>query len=125
MESDFLRGDFDVEVHARRLVESGTDITAYLAEVADLDATVDARIRLQVETHYEDLLSQATQSEHLDVHLEMLQRHAASLQAAMDRLGSKIGDPYTKLRTATLTLSRLQQAADLVRRVQSKKRSFT
>ena len=47
----------------------------------------------------------------------MMQTHMATLLAASDRLRAKIRDPHKAIRTQTVTLARLQETCDLLRRM--------
>ena len=109
--------DFDVELHASNLLQSGRDLGQYLRELEEAEQQVDQRLQDQVSSHYEDLISQATGVEQLEAHLEMMQTHMATLVSASDRLRAKIRDPHRAIRSQTVTLSRLQETCDLLRRI--------
>ena len=68
-------------------------------------------------THYEDLLSQATGVEKLESHLDMMQTHMATLMASTERVRTKIRDPYKVIKTHTITLERLQETCDMLRKI--------
>uniref|UniRef100_A0A673KWV6 Conserved oligomeric Golgi complex subunit 5 n=1 Tax=Sinocyclocheilus rhinocerous TaxID=307959 RepID=A0A673KWV6_9TELE len=66
---------------------------------------------------HEDLLAQATGIESLEGVLQMMQTRIAALQSAVDRIRTKIVDPYNKIVARTAQLARLQVACDLLRRI--------
>ncbi|KAH3880912.1 hypothetical protein DPMN_004834, partial [Dreissena polymorpha] len=67
--------------------------------------------------HHEDLLSQATGVETLEGMLQMMQTRIQSLLSAMDRIRSKVTEPYTKILSRTVQLRNLQETCDLLRRI--------
>uniref|UniRef100_A0A8C4ENG1 Conserved oligomeric Golgi complex subunit 5 n=1 Tax=Dicentrarchus labrax TaxID=13489 RepID=A0A8C4ENG1_DICLA len=70
-----------------------------------------------VVARHEDLLSQATGIESLEGVLQMMQTRISALQAAVDRIRTKIVDPYNKIVARITQLARLQVACDLLRRI--------
>ncbi|XP_059094020.1 conserved oligomeric Golgi complex subunit 5-like [Tigriopus californicus] len=109
--------DFDVEKHASELFQSGQDIGTYMNNLNQAEHELDGNIQDQVSNHYEDLLSQATSVEHLEIHLDMMQSHMHTLVATSERLKTKVREPYRMMSTQVLTLSRLQETCDLLRRI--------
>jgi hypothetical protein len=63
------------------------------------------------------LLSQATGIETLESVLHMMQTRINSLQTAIDRISSRIVEPYEKVMARTAQLRRLQAACDLLRSI--------
>ncbi|CAI8014359.1 Conserved oligomeric Golgi complex subunit 5 [Geodia barretti] len=80
-------------------------------------AALDKELYSQVVTNYEDLLSQATGIEALEGVLKMMHTRIESLRTAVDRIGSKVIDPYQVIVSRTRQLSRLQNVCDLLRKV--------
>uniref|UniRef100_A0A3P8RTE6 Conserved oligomeric Golgi complex subunit 5 n=1 Tax=Amphiprion percula TaxID=161767 RepID=A0A3P8RTE6_AMPPE len=70
-----------------------------------------------VVARHEDLLAQATGIESLEGVLQMMQTRISALQAAVDRIRTKIVDPYNKIVARITQLARLQVACDLLRRI--------
>uniref|UniRef100_A0A668AP40 Conserved oligomeric Golgi complex subunit 5 n=1 Tax=Myripristis murdjan TaxID=586833 RepID=A0A668AP40_9TELE len=70
-----------------------------------------------VVARHEDLLAQATGIESLEGVLQMMQTRISALQGAVDRIRTKIVDPYNKIVARTTQLARLQVACDLLRRI--------
>ena len=58
----------------------------------------------QVATHHEDLISQATSVEQLEIHLDMMQNHMATLVSTSERLRAKVREPH-KVRSMFITWS--------------------
>lgn len=109
--------EFDVEKHASELFQSGMDIGVYMNNLNQAEHELDGNIQDQVSNHYEDLLSQATSVEQLESHLDMMQSHMHTLVATSERLKAKVREPYRMMSTQVLTLSRLQETCDLLRRI--------
>lgn len=63
---------------------------------------------MQVSTHYEDLLRQATGVEKLESHLDLLQTHMSALVASTERVRARVREPHKALAAQTGTLARLQ-----------------
>ncbi|CAH1787402.1 unnamed protein product, partial [Owenia fusiformis] len=112
----FLAEEFDVKAHATQVIQ-GVAISQQLAQLAEGISLLDKELHSQVVNHHEDLLSQATGVETLEGVLEMMQTRIQSLLAAVERIKSKITEPYNKLVTRTAQLRRLQETCDLLRRI--------
>jgi conserved oligomeric Golgi complex subunit 5 len=69
-----------------------------------------------VTDHYEDLISQATCIEKLEDILNVMQPHIQYLLIAVERLNSKIVEPYNKIHSQTRMLNNLHATSDLLRR---------
>ncbi|CAG5927063.1 unnamed protein product [Menidia menidia] len=67
-----------------------------------------------VVARHEDLLSQATGIESLQSVLQMMQTRISALQAAVDRIRTKIVDPYNKIVARITQLARLQKSVDFL-----------
>ncbi|MED6257578.1 Conserved oligomeric Golgi complex subunit, partial [Ataeniobius toweri] len=65
-----------------------------------------------VVARHEDLLAQATGIESLEGVLQMMQARISALQAAVDRIRTKIVDPYNKIVARITQLARLQGHED-------------
>ncbi|XP_037098459.1 conserved oligomeric Golgi complex subunit 5 isoform X1 [Syngnathus acus] len=114
--ADFLSGDFDVKVYAAQAIHHGV-IAEQLAKLAQGISQLDKELHSQVVARHEDLLAQATGIESLEGVLQMMQTRISALQAAVDRIRTKIVDPYNKIVARITQLSRLQVACDLLRRI--------
>ncbi|XP_066582484.1 conserved oligomeric Golgi complex subunit 5 isoform X2 [Prorops nasuta] len=78
---------------------------------------LNIELQKQVLANHEDLLSQATWVEKLESVLSIMQSHSLSLLSAVERLRGKIIDPFHRIETQTLVLTRLHETSDLLRRV--------
>ncbi|KAG7277636.1 hypothetical protein CRUP_025321, partial [Coryphaenoides rupestris] len=92
-------------------------IAEQLAKLAQGISQLDKELHSQVVARHEDLLAQATGIESLEGVLQMMQTRICALQGAVDRMRSKIVDPYNKIVARTTQLARLQVACDLLRRI--------
>ncbi|XP_072175838.1 conserved oligomeric Golgi complex subunit 5-like [Diadema setosum] len=114
--NEFVSEDFDVRDHTNRVMQTMA-ISDQLAKLVEGISLLDKELHAQVAAHHEDLLSQATGIETLDGVLQMMQTRIQSLQAAVERIRTKIVDPYNKIVARTAQLRRLQEACDLLRRI--------
>nr|XP_012235573.1 PREDICTED: conserved oligomeric Golgi complex subunit 5 [Linepithema humile] len=100
-----------------------TDISPLLSVAQQLNKlgqaieVLNAELQRQVLANHEDLLSQATWVEKLEGVLFIMQSHIQSLLSAVERLRSKIIDPFNRIEMQTIVLSRLHETSDLLRRV--------
>lgn len=111
--------DFDVSNHASQILQSCnfTDVAKYVQDLTEADHDLERKLEDHVSTHYQDLLSQATGVERLEAHLSTVSSQAQSLSAAVQRTRSRVMEPYELVRTQTITLARLQETCDLLRRI--------
>ncbi|KAL3853402.1 hypothetical protein ACJMK2_016944 [Sinanodonta woodiana] len=112
----FLEETFDVKNHANTTIQ-GRAITEQLSKLAEGISLLDKEIHSQIVSRHEDLLSQATGVETLEGVLQMMQTRIQSLLAAMDRVRSKVTEPFNKISTRTIQLHNLQEACDMLRRI--------
>ncbi|KAM9309847.1 LOW QUALITY PROTEIN: conserved oligomeric Golgi complex subunit 5 [Pholidichthys leucotaenia] len=113
---DFLAGDFDVKTYTAQAIHHAV-IAEQLAKLAQGISQLDKELHSQVVARHEDLLAQATGIESLEGVLQMMQTRISALQAAVDRIRTKIADPYNKIVARITQLARLQVACDLLRRI--------
>ncbi|KAI7792095.1 conserved oligomeric Golgi complex subunit 5 [Triplophysa rosa] len=114
--ADFLKEEFDVKTHTAQAIHHAV-IAEQLAKLAEGISQLDKELHSQVVARHEDLLAQATGIESLEGVLQMMQNRIAALQSAVDRIRTKILDPYNKIVARTAQLARLQVACDLLRRI--------
>ncbi|XP_006633383.2 conserved oligomeric Golgi complex subunit 5 [Lepisosteus oculatus] len=114
--ADFCKEDFDVKTYTAQAIHHAV-ITEQLAKLAQGISQLDKELHLQVVARHEDLLAQATGTESLEGVLQMMQTRIGALQGALDRIRTKIVDPYNKIVARTAQLARLQVACDLLRRI--------
>lgn len=114
--TDFMKEDFDVKTYTAQAIHHSV-IAEQLAKLAEGISQLDKELHSQVVARHEDLLAQATGIESLESVLQMMQTRIAALQSAVDRIRTKIVDPYNKIVARTAQLARLQVACDLLRRI--------
>ncbi|XP_047245427.1 conserved oligomeric Golgi complex subunit 5 [Girardinichthys multiradiatus] len=114
--ADFLDEDFDVKTYTAQAIHHAV-IAEQLARLAQGISQLDKELHSQVVARHEDLLAQATGIESLEGVLQMMQTRISALQAAVDRIRTKIVDPYNKIVARITQLARLQVACDLLRRI--------
>uniref|UniRef100_A0A665TPQ1 Conserved oligomeric Golgi complex subunit 5 n=1 Tax=Echeneis naucrates TaxID=173247 RepID=A0A665TPQ1_ECHNA len=114
--TDFLAEDFDVKTYTAQAIHHAV-IAEQLAKLAQGISQLDKELHSQVVARHEDLLAQATGIESLEGVLQMMQTRISALQAAVDRIRTKIVDPYNKIVARITQLARLQVACDLLRRI--------
>uniref|UniRef100_A0A671T710 Conserved oligomeric Golgi complex subunit 5-like n=1 Tax=Sinocyclocheilus anshuiensis TaxID=1608454 RepID=A0A671T710_9TELE len=105
--TDFLKEDFDVKTYTAQAIHHAV-IAEQLAKLAEGISQLDKELHCQVVARHEDLLAQATGIESLEGVLQMMQTRIAALQSAVDRIRTKIVDPYNKIVARTAQLARLQ-----------------
>ncbi|XP_060069562.1 conserved oligomeric Golgi complex subunit 5-like isoform X3 [Ylistrum balloti] len=114
--SQFLDASFDVKGYANRAIQ-GQAIAEQLSKLAEGIALLDREIHSQIVAHHDDLLSQASGVETLEGVLQMMQTRIQSLLAAMDRVRTKVSEPFNKIAARTAQLRNLQETCDLLRRI--------
>ena len=103
-------------------VKSTTDawcngVSAALDQLAASVANLERRLHSQITARHDDLLAQASGVEKLEVILDSIQSRIHSLSSALERVQTRITEPYNKVSTRTKQLQRLQEACDYVRRI--------
>lgn len=114
--ADFLAESFDVKTYAAQAIHHAL-IAEQLAKLAQGISQLDKELHSQVVARHEDLLAQATGIESLEGVLQMMQTRIHAMQGTVDRMRTKIVDPYNKIVARTTQLARLQVACDLLRRI--------
>ncbi|KAK2858558.1 hypothetical protein Q5P01_003178 [Channa striata] len=114
--ADFLAEEFDVKTYTAQAIHHAV-IAEQLAKLAQGISQLDKELHSQVVARHEDLLAQATGIESLEGVLQMMQTRISALQTAVDRIRTKIVDPYNKIVARITQLARLQVACDLLRRI--------
>ncbi|KAG8577241.1 hypothetical protein GDO81_010111 [Engystomops pustulosus] len=102
--TDFLCDDFDVKTYTSQSIHQAV-IAEQLAKLAQGISQLDKELHLQVVARHEDLLAQATGMESLEGVLQMMQTRIGALQSAIDRIRTKIVDPYNKIVSRTAQLA--------------------
>ncbi|XP_059471594.1 conserved oligomeric Golgi complex subunit 5 [Neocloeon triangulifer] len=110
----FLEGADEGKIHEQ--ISKGLLVADQLAKLSEGIGLLDKELMKQVTDHYEDLISQATCIEKLEDVLNVMQPHIQYLLVAVDRLSSKIVEPYNKIQCQTRMLNNLHATSDLLRR---------
>ncbi|CAG2056809.1 unnamed protein product [Timema podura] len=92
-------------------------VAEQIKKLSEVITLMDKELQKQVLSNHEGLLSQATWVEKLEEVLAVMQTHVQSLLSAVERLRTKIVEPFSKIETQTVMLSRLHATSDLLRRV--------
>ncbi|XP_011308530.1 conserved oligomeric Golgi complex subunit 5 isoform X2 [Fopius arisanus] len=92
-------------------------VAQQLKKLTEALEVLDTEIHKQVLTNHEDLLSQVTWVEKIEGVLSIMHTHVQSLLSAVERLRSKIVEPFNRIEAQTLILTRLHETTDLLRRV--------
>jgi len=114
--SEFAGEAFDVEQHATKILKQGS-MNEEVAKLTSSLQSLDVLIQQHVCSHYTDLLSHAVASSELEQSLAVMATHIQSLQLSTDRVRARVREPYDKIKAGTTSLARLQQTADILRRV--------
>ncbi|XP_023320324.1 conserved oligomeric Golgi complex subunit 5-like [Eurytemora carolleeae] len=112
----YLAEDFEVESHATSILQQGNinqEVNKLSIALSDLDSTIQSHVSL----HYNDLLSRAVSNSQLEQSLAAMATHIGSLELSSERLRSRVAEPYGKIKQGTQSLERLQNTADILRRV--------
>uniref|UniRef100_A0A1B6CBT0 Conserved oligomeric Golgi complex subunit 5 n=1 Tax=Clastoptera arizonana TaxID=38151 RepID=A0A1B6CBT0_9HEMI len=91
-------------------------VSDQLSKLAHGISLLEKELHSQVLENHEHLVSQATWVDRLESILADMQSHVQRLVSSVERLRTKIVDPFSKLQTQTIMLSRLHATSDLLRR---------
>ena len=117
LEKTLLQPDFDVEKYASNLLQSGVDIGKHANELNAAERELDSQLEEHVTSHHNDLLSQATSVERLDLHISSVSDQSENLLSLVDRLSNRVTEPFNSMKTQTETLIRMQKTCDVLRKI--------
>ena len=117
LEVKLLQPDFDVEKFASSLLQAGVDIGKYANELSVAEEDLNVKLEDHVSAHHNDLLSQATSVERLESHLTSVSEQSVNLLTSVDKITSRINEPYETMKTQTETLMRMQKTCDVLRKI--------
>ena len=117
LEVKLLQPDFDVEKFASSLLQTGVDIGKYANELSVAEEDLNVKLEDHVSAHHNDLLSQATSVERLESHLTSVSDQSVNLLTSVDKITSRINEPYETMKTQTETLMRMQKTCDVLRKI--------
>ncbi|XP_004365523.2 hypothetical protein CAOG_00652 [Capsaspora owczarzaki ATCC 30864] len=112
----FLQDDFDTARY-EAAVASGLVAGASLERLTQTIELLDRQVEHQVISHHSDLLAQAVGITKLEEILAMLRNRIESLQQHIERVRSRVSEPYQFLVQHTDQLEHLQKSCDLLRHV--------
>ncbi|CAF0814079.1 unnamed protein product [Didymodactylos carnosus] len=113
---DFVGQEFDIKSFSATILQTKL-VTDYLAYLNDLIKSLDSEIKQQVSSHDKDLIAQAANIGTLEDVLENMQSRIVSLKSTVERISTKITEPYNKILLRKRQLARLQYTCDLLRRI--------
>ncbi|KAI9099496.1 Golgi transport complex subunit 5-domain-containing protein [Phlyctochytrium arcticum] len=121
---EFTTEDFDASQYANRVIQApadspfrGMDIATSLAKLSFAVEHLNKHIQEQVTNHYEDLLEQVTGLSQMEDVLATVKTGLGSLNDSFDRVREKVLVPYQQMRDHSVQLERVQQAAEVLRRI--------
>ena len=120
VEADLSVEDFDVEKHASKLLmaqSNASDISEYVACLSEAERRIDHRLEDHVALHYEDLLDQATSVERIEDQLAAVTAQSSALMSSIETVRNRVADPYNNIRNQTVSLGRIQETCDILRRI--------
>ena len=117
LEAKLLQPDFDVEKFASNLLQKGVDIGKYANELSVAEEDLNVKLEDHVSAHHNDLLSQATSVERLESHLTSVSDQSVNLLTSVDKITSRINEPYETMKAQTETLMRMQKTCDVLRKI--------
>ena len=117
LEKTLLQPDFDVEKYASNLLQSGVNIGKHANELIEAERELDSKLEDHVTDHHNDLLSQATSVERLELHLSSVSDQSENLLTLVDRLSNRVVEPYNSMKIQTDTLMRMQKTCDVLRKI--------
>ncbi|XP_015108822.1 conserved oligomeric Golgi complex subunit 5 [Diachasma alloeum] len=92
-------------------------VSQQLKKLTEALEVLDTEIHKQVLANHEDLLSQVTWVEKIEGVLSIMHTHVQSLLSAVERLRSKLVEPFNRIEAQAIVLTRLHETTDLLRRV--------
>jgi rRNA processing protein Gar1 len=113
---DFLGNDFDIKSFSANILQTKL-VADYLQHLNELIRTLDAEIKQQVSSNAPILFRQASSIGTIEDVLENMQSRIGSLKSTVDRISSKVTEPYNKILIRKNQLTRLQNTCDLLRRI--------
>ncbi|KAJ3108658.1 Conserved oligomeric Golgi complex subunit [Phlyctochytrium planicorne] len=124
---DYGAEDFDASEYANMIIQAPhtqhsqnfpkTDITAAISKLSINIEILNKQLHDQVTTHYEDLLQQVTGLARLEQAVFRVKDGVQSLNNSFDRVKTKIEENHEQFRSNASQLTRVQDAADALRRI--------
>ncbi|CAF3004969.1 unnamed protein product [Rotaria sp. Silwood2] len=114
--TDFIEDDFDIKSFSANILQTKL-VADYLQHLNELIRTLDAEIKQQVSSNAPVLFRQASSIGTIEDVLENMQSRIGSLKSTVDRISSKVTEPYNKILVRKYQLTRLQNTCDLLRRI--------
>ncbi|TPX48251.1 hypothetical protein SeMB42_g00684 [Synchytrium endobioticum] len=120
----FTLPDFDPSDFASRVLKAptgspyhGMDVSSALSKLTFSIDFLDKHLREQISTHYEDLLQKVTNLHDLGNVAARVKESVDGVFVSLERIKTRIKDPYDQIRDRTMQLERIQAAAEMLRKV--------
>lgn len=113
----FLLPKPNTQLKSPELLSQTLAVSEQLARLSHGISLLDKELNKQVFEKHEDLVSQATWVDKLESVLSLMQAHVQCLLASIERLRSKVVEPFSRIEMQTLMLGRLHTTSDVLRRV--------
>ncbi|KAI5742805.1 hypothetical protein M8J77_011489 [Diaphorina citri] len=113
----FLKPKSSPDQKPLELLSQTLAVSEQLARLSHGINLLDKELNKQVFEKHEDLVSQATWVDKLESVLALMQAHVQCLLASIERLRSKVVEPFSRIELQTLILGRLHTTSDVLRRV--------
>ncbi|KAI5704813.1 hypothetical protein M8J75_009061 [Diaphorina citri] len=121
----FLKPKSSPDQKPLELLSQTLAVSEQLARLSHGINLLDKELNKQVFEKHEDLVSQATWVDKLESVLALMQAHVQCLLASIERLRSKVVEPFSRIELQTLILGRLHTTSDVLRRVSTAVQIFT
>lgn len=92
-------------------------VSEQLAKLSEGISILDSELHKQVLSNHEDLVSQAAWVERLQTLLAGMHSQTQCVLSGVERLRARIMEPFHRMESHTLVLSRLHETSDLLRRI--------
>ncbi|TPX38056.1 hypothetical protein SmJEL517_g00290 [Synchytrium microbalum] len=120
----FSTSDFDPGDFANRVLKApagsayhGLDVSESLSKLSFSIDFLEKHLRDEISEHYEDLLRKVTNLHELGDVVTKVKEGVASLSSSLDKIKTRIKDPYDQIRDKTMQLERIQAAAEMLRKI--------
>lgn len=116
----FLSPSFDANEYANGIVQNASTQSTVHTSLSTLTFNIqdlNKQLRNEISEHYEELLVQAAGIRELEVVLSTVKRGMETVNASLNRLRTKLHQPYILMQEYQRDLERLSAVTDLLRKV--------
>ncbi|KAE8750096.1 hypothetical protein FOCC_FOCC003220 [Frankliniella occidentalis] len=121
IEQDEFYRLFIIDEEKQNLTKSAVShtlaVSEQLSKLTEGITILDSELHKQVFENHEDLVSQATWVERLQSLLAGMHTQTQCVLSGVERLRARIMEPFSRMESHTLVLSRLHETSDLLRRI--------